>query len=420
MTNRLNILLLSRYFPPEIGTAANLFFELGRALVKSGHTVTAVTSFPWYNLQKIPHKYTGKFYIKENMEGVEVFRLAIPLFGPKKMKLAAGHLTAPLTALLGGLLVEKPDIIFGYSPPLFMGLAGSILARIKATPFVLGVQDVHPQCYIDQGVLKNKFLISLLEKFEKHCYQRSSLITVHSASNVKHIVNVKGAPPNKVKVLPNWIDTNELIPLLRENDFSRKHNLNGRFVVGYAGTFGMSQGLVNVIEAASLIKDRSEIKFFIVGDGLEKEKMVAKTRNLGLKNIKFLAMQPKSVYPYVLASSDLQLVTLNSRVKTPVVPSKILSIMAAGRPLLASMPLDGDAPKLIEKADCGICIEPGNPQALAEKILYLHDNREMCERFERNGRKYVVENLSLTKAINDIEDIFNEALQGDSQGNGVA
>jgi glycosyltransferase involved in cell wall biosynthesis len=408
--DKLNILLLSRYFFPEIGTAANLFYELAKGLSSNGHNVTVVTNFPWYNVKAIPEKYRGKVYMKEIIDGIEVIRIRFPIVGSKKIKLGIGHLTAPITSFLGGLLSKKHDIIFIYSPPLFMGLTGWLLTLLKKVPFVLNVQDIHPQCYIDQGILKNKFLIFILESIEKFCYKKASLITVHSKGNKEYIVNKKGVDEEKVKVLPNWIDTDELRPLPRDNEFSKKYNLNGKFVVSYAGTLSISQGLTTIIDAANILNHRNDIEFLIVGDGVEKQRLLDKVKEYNLKNVKFLDMQPKELYPYVLASSDVSLVSLNSKVKTPVVPSKILSIMASARPVLASLPLDGDAAKLIEEAQCGICIEPENPEKLAEKIVYLSENREICEKLGRQGRAYVVENFSLKKIIKEIENIFYEVL----------
>lgn len=410
MGNQLNILLVSRYFPPEIGTAANLFFDLARGLVQNEHTVTVVTGFPWYNLTTVPEQYAGKFFMKETMEGIEVLRVGIPVPGPTKFKLAAGHLTAPFASFLGGCFMPTPDIIFIYSPPLFMGIAGWLLALGKKVPFVFGVQDLHPQCYIDQGLLKNKVAISFLENLEKFCYHKASVVTVHSQGNKDHIVKKKGIPEDKIKVLPNWIDTEEMKPLPRDNEFSREHNLNGKFVVGYAGTLGMSQGLMSVVEAAHILRDQKEIEFFIVGDGIEQPKMMKHVNEYGLTNVRFLPMQPKSLYPLVVASSDVGLVTLNKKVLTPVVPSKIISIMAAGRPVLASMPLDGDGPKLIEEAHGGICIEPEEPEKLAEKIIFLAKHKELGEQLGSQGRDYVVKHLSLKRAVEDIEHIFKECI----------
>lgn len=175
---------------------------------------------------------------------------------------------------------------------------------------------------------------------------------------------------------------------------------------------------MSLIAAANILRNRDNIEFFIVGDGIEKQKMVNRANEYGLKNVRFLGMQPKSVYPYVVASSDVQLVLLNRNVKTPVVPSKILSSMAGARPVLASIPLDGDAPKLINEAQCGICIGPEDPVALAEKIIYLSENKDVCEKFTKNGREYVVQKYSLKKVVKDIEDMFISLIQA-KQGGGL-
>ncbi|MFH0813638.1 MAG: glycosyltransferase family 4 protein [Pseudomonadota bacterium] len=416
MGNRLNILLLTRYFPPEIGTAANLFFELAKGLTFNGHQVTVVTNFPWYNLEAIPEKYNKRVFMREKIEGFEVIRLKFPVFGTKKIKLIMGHLTVPFTTLIGGLIARNPDIIFVYSPPLFMGLTGWLLSLQKKVPWIMSVQDLHPQCYIDQGALKNRLVIALLETIEKFCYRKSSLITVHSEGNKDHMVSKKGIGENKVRVLQNWIDINEMQPLPRDNDFSRQHHLNKKFVVGYAGTLGMSQGLMSVIEAAHILRDRKEIEFFIVGDGIEKPKMLQQVKEYGLTNVRFLPMQPKSLYPLVVASSDVGLVTLNKKVKTPVVPSKIISIMAAGRPVLASMPLDGDGPKVIEEAHGGICIEAEDPEKLAGKIIFLAEHKEVGEQLGSQGRDYVVKFLSLKRAVSEIEHIFRESITNHLSG----
>jgi len=405
----MNILLLTRYFPPEIGTAANLFYELAKGLSKKGHSVTVVTGFPWYNLREISDNYKRRLYLVEEVEGFKIIRIKLPIFGTQKFKLAFGHLTAPICSVLGGM-ASKTDVIYIYSPPLFMGIAGWFVGLFKKVPFIMGVQDLHPQCYIDQGVLKNKLLIHILESIEKFCYDKSTYITVHSDGNKRYLLDVKGVPDEKVYVLHNWIDTDELVPLPRLNWFSTEHRLDDKFVVGYAGTLGLSQGLMSIIDAAEILKKENDILFFIVGDGIEKEKMEREVKKRHLKNVRFLPMQPKAVYPWVLAASDVQLVTLNKKVNTPVVPSKILSIMAAGRCVIGSMPLSGDGPKLIKDANCGLCVEPEDPLSLAKAIMELKTNDILREKFNKCGREYVVRKFSLSALIGQFEEICEQAI----------
>ena len=136
------------------------------------------------------------------------------------------------------------------------------------------------------------------------------------------------------------------------------------------------------------MKNQGDIAFLIVGDGVEKAKLEKMARDNHLDNVLFLPMQPKDKYPEVLAASDVCLATLRQEVRTPVVPSKILSIMAAGRPVLASLPLDGDAPRLIAEAQCGISIAPGDPQAMAQAILQFYRDREQGEAMGVNGQGF--------------------------------
>jgi glycosyltransferase involved in cell wall biosynthesis len=151
---------------------------------------------------------------------------------------------------------------------------------------------------------------------------------------------------------------------------------------------------------------KSEIVFLIVGDGVEKPRLEAKAREMGLSNVRFLPMQPRDKYPTVLHASDVCLATLHAEVKTPVVPSKILSIMAAGRPVVAALNLDGDAPRLIADARCGLCVPPEDPHALAEAVLQLYHDASLREELGRNGRQYAEEHLSLGACVDRYEELL--------------
>jgi glycosyltransferase involved in cell wall biosynthesis len=180
--------------------------------------------------------------------------------------------------------------------------------------------------------------------------------------------------------------------------------------VSFAGTIGAGQGLTFLIDTAWMLRDYPDIKFLVVGGGMQKEPLVQKAADRQLTNIKFLPMQPKEIYPDILHASDICLSTLRKTLIVPSVPSKILSIMAAGKPVVASMPLQGDAPKLIQEAQCGMCLEPEDPQALAEAILKLYHDPELRERYGRNGRDYVVEHFSREACIRKYEALFQEAV----------
>jgi colanic acid biosynthesis glycosyl transferase WcaI len=411
----MKILLLTAYFPPDTGSAAHLFYELGRAFVERGHGVTVLTGMPGYHALGPLEKYKGKKRIKEDMEGMEVVRVAMPQL-PRHLMVgrALWQFGGAWALFLAGLGLPKADAAIVYSPPLPLGLTAWGLKKLQGLPFILNVQDLFPQSIIDLGLLRNRWLIRFFEEMERFVYRRANIITVHSEGNREHVMRkLDKGQAEKVKVIPNWVDVHFIQPGPRMNWFREAHGLGDAFVVSFAGVLGYSQDLDVVLDAARILEDggwRSEILFLIVGDGVERPRLEAKARQMGLNNVRFLPMQPREKYPAVLHASDIGLATLHAEVRTPVVPSKILSIMAAGRPVVAAMNLDGDGPRLIAEARCGLCVPPEDPRALAEAILQLYHDASLREELGRNGRRYVEKYLSLEACVERYEQLLRQVI----------
>jgi glycosyltransferase involved in cell wall biosynthesis len=211
-------------------------------------------------------------------------------------------------------------------------------------------------------------------------------------------------------VVFNPVDTKSIVPGHRNNGFRRRHQIGEEeLIVSYAGILGYAQDLDSVIAAAAQMTTTCDVIFYIVGDGVEKSRLMKEGR--GRKNIRFLPMLEKEEYLELLQASDVCLVTLQSSMKTPVVPAKIMSIMAAGRPLVGSMPLDGDAPKLIRDAGCGVCVEPGNVRDLAAAIKTVLENPSLAAQYSRSGRAYVEAHCSLEGCATAYERIFDEIIR---------
>lgn len=407
----MRVLLITAYFPPDTGSAAHLFYELGTALVERGHEVWVVTGFPGYHAEGDLSRYRGKLAMREAYDGLSVSRIAVPQL-PRHIPIARGiwQFACSASFSLAALRVPKPDVALVYSPPLPLGFTGWKTRMLRGVPFVFNVQDLFPQSVIDLGLLTNKPLIRLFEGLERFVYQRAAHITVHSSGNRDHVVDQKGAQPDQVTVLPNWVDTTFLKPAPKDNEFSREHGLHGKFIVSFAGVIGYSQDLDVVLDAAQRLHDYPEIHFLIVGDGVDKERLEQRAQELGLSNVTFLPMQPRSRYPSILHASDVSLATLHADVQTPVVPSKILSIMAAGRPVVAALDPSGDAPQLIADADCGVALAPEDAEALAEAVLKLYNDPDLCESFGANGRSYAERHLSLEAAAGHYERLFETVI----------
>lgn len=406
----MKILLITGYFPPEMAAAPNLNYELGRELVRLGHSVTVATGFPRYNLKEIPAKYRGKLYMRETIDGMTVERIWYPPL-PRGIPVARGIdiILMAFALVLSALRAEKADVASVFSPPLTVGLTAIFMRKLHGYPFVYNVHDLFPQNAVDLGVLRNKALIRFFRWMENYVYRRSDYLTVISSGNRSRVI-ASGADPDRTFIVPDWVDSDFVSPGNKRNEFSLRHGITDKFVVSFTGVMGFSQDLDTVLASARLLAANPKILFLLVGDGVEKPRLQAEAERQGLNNVVFLPMLPREEVPIVLSSSDVCLATLSASVKTPPVPSKIIWAMSAGRPMITCLPLDGDAPDLIRAADCGICLPPEDPRALADAVARLQANPEECKRLGENGRWYVLENLSLKRSARKYMDLFEVAL----------
>jgi len=419
---KLSVLLINNYFPPEIGAASHQYYYLGKELVKRGHNVVVLTGIPRYNVPKeVYQRYLVENLRKskvvlDELNGMKVIRVRLPYVQRDQMirrGLEHFEIAFKLYNYAKKILRNLSlDISLVYSPPLTLYWTAKQIREMIDVPFVLNVQDIFPQEAIDLGVLKNPILIGFFRKMERIAYKSADAITVHSERN-RHFVQsaMIKQERDKVFVIENMVDPNEVKPANRENTFSLKHRLSEKFVVSYAGTLGVFQDINIVLEAAKELKNFRDIVFLIVGNGIKFDEARKLASEWNLTNILFLPLVPREEYPLVLHSSDVSLATLTKELKTPPVPSKILSIMSAGIPVIGAMNLDGDAPRLIERAKAGYAIPAGDYKALAERILLLYKNPDLRKEMGANGRKYVEEHLSASKIAEEYEKLFVKLIE---------
>ncbi len=415
----MKILLLTGYFPPEMAAGPNLNYELGRELVRMGHSVTVATGFPRYNLKEIPEKYRGKLFMREMVDGMTVERTWYPAL-PRNILLARGIdiFLMAFALVFSALRAGKQDVASVFSPPLTTGLTAILMSRLFGYPFVYNIHDLFPQNAIDLGALQNRALIRFFRWMECFVYQRSAFVTVISSGNCGCVI-ASGGSPERTIVIPDWVDTDLVIPGDKRNEFSEKHGLADKFVVSFSGVMGYSQDLDTILAAARLLKDNPKICFLLVGDGVEKPRLQVEAKKFDLNNVIFLPMIPRDEVPAVLHSSDACLATLRASVKTPPVPSKIIWAMAAARPVITCLNLEGDAPKLVRDAHCGVCLPPEDPQALADAVFYLQANPEECRRMGENGRSYVLKRLSLKASVTQLLELFEKAMAEKTKTHGI-
>ncbi|MEM2058674.1 MAG: glycosyltransferase family 4 protein [Candidatus Bathyarchaeia archaeon] len=403
----MHILLISQYFWPENVGAPIWIYQLATDLANKGHQVTVLTGFPNYPKRIIFEGYRGKFYMREQIGNINIIRTYIyasPNEALWSRALNFGSFCA--SAAIGGLIAPQPDVIYCILPPLPLGLSAEFLGVVKRAPVVINIQDIYPDIAIALGILRNPLSIKFFKWMERFIYEKAAAVVVISDGFKKNLMG-KGIPPEKIYIVPNWADSSFIQPGPRNNPFRHRLGLGNLFTVIYSGNLSYNSDLDSVIEAAELLRNEP-FAFVIVGDGVRKTDLQRKVYEKNLENVKFLPFQPLEVYPQVLAAADINLVTLNAQATMASVPSKVYKIMAAGKPVLAIADKDSEIYRLISEANCGFCVDPGNPTALAEIIRYAATHIDKLERMGMNGRRYLEEHFSRTKCVANIEEILQK------------
>ncbi len=385
----MRVLILHMRFHPDLTGTGPLVTDLATDLVEQGNEVTVVASIPHYGLQEIPTEYRGRVLHRSKFNGVDLWRTFVYVPpNPSGFQRSINYLSYTFMSVVGGLMAEKPDVILCINPPITVGFSGWLLSLARRVPMVFNVQDVWPDCLVIIDQLRNPLLIRIFKNLEKFIYRVSARVTVLSQGMKENLLR-KGVPAEKIVVIPNWANVEAIRPVVRENSFREAHELNGCFVVMFAGNLGFIAMLDKVLEAAKLLEDDPQIQFLIVGEGNAKPGLVTQANQLGLKNVRFLPTQPKERLAEMLGAADLSLVTLNRHLGQLNVPSKTYSIMASARPVLASVPEDSEIARLVKVAGCGLGVPPEDPHSLAHAIRNLAHRPERLQLYGANGRRYV-------------------------------
>ena len=384
------------YYLPEFGSAPILMNELASFLSSRGFDIEVVTTIP-----RPPHhkNFRGRIYQKELENGFSVKRFRTNFTVHHIGRLIAWSIYT-VFSILNLLKVKKGDVLFLRLPPLQLGVTGFFAKKLRGAKILLSVQDIHPDLSIESGLLKKPWAIRLAKRFEKWIYRNSDEIVVIS-EGFKQNLEEKDVNSAKIKVIPNWVDTEKLQPLPKKNPLSQKLSLEKTFVVMYSGTISLSSylSLEKVLEAASVLKNEVGLSFVIVGEGLKKPDLVQKAKNLELDNVIFLPFQPYEDLPNLLAASDILLVPLDKEKTQLSVPSKLYNYIAAGRPILGLTDSTSEVAMIINEAKCGLSAEPDDINMIVKHILDMKNSPENCVRFGQNARKYCIEFYSKDKVL---------------------
>jgi colanic acid biosynthesis glycosyl transferase WcaI len=417
------ILYVSQYFPPEMGAPAARVAELSRYWAQDGHDVTVLTGFPNHPTGVVPAEYRRKFrrlVAREKTDGVNVVRTwLLPFPNRKTYERILNYSSFCFSAAFTGLFTNRSDVVVASSPQLLVGLSGWWLARRKRACFVFEVRDLWPESLAAVGVGNEKSLVyRALARIAGFLYRKSDHIVVVTPAFKNYLVQHWEVAPEKISVIENGVEA-EMFSPRTESNLRTEMGTDGKFVVSYIGTMGNAHGLQTVIEAAEQLQSVApNVLFLLVGEGAEKQQLVSMARLRGLTNLHFVDEQPRQNIPAYICASDACLVLLkkNDIFKT-VIPTKMLEFMSCARPVILGV--EGQARQILEDAQAGICIEPGNPSELAQAVLRLAGNQQLRETLGRYGRRHVLQHFSRHQSATTYIDLLR-TLMGEGKKRATA
>lgn len=423
----LSILVVLLYWYPYSGPHTPIFAGIFRELKRRGHHITIISSFPHFRSgsKETWDQFQGKFYEVTSWEDIELIRTYVlaPTFSNQRYGLisrALNFMSFSFSSLLAGLLLRRrPDIVLTLSsPPLINGLVGWILSKCKGAQSVHNILDIYPDMAEKVGIWKDYPVMSVLKWVEKLVYRLNPKLVVLS-ENMADNLRKKAVEPGKIAVIPDFVETEGFLNVPRDNAFSRRYGLNDHFVLMYAGNVGVPHGVEILVDVAEMLKEEADFRVCIVGRGEYMDRIVAMVKDRGLLNVVFPPRQPEHMVPLIWTSADASVVTYKPGLAEFSVPSKLLYIMASGRPGIVSADLDSDASRIVSHARCGISVPPSDATALVDAVLYLKTNRAVCREMGRRGQEYVRQHFEKMAVTDRFEELFLE-LSGSKRNDPIA
>lgn len=399
----MKLLVVTPYYAPDLGPSAPMFTLLCEELVRLGHEVTVLCAVPHFPTGHVPAKYRKGLWRWSVENGVQICRVRVPSGDRANLfqRLWVFAVYQALAALSG--LRLRYDAALVTNPAIETILPFVVLCWLRRKPCIYAVWDVYPQAGVRMGVFRQRIVIWMVGLLEDFCLRNAACIQVLS-EGMRADLDAHKANPVRIAVIPHWLDTAHIRPLPRSNSFSKQSGLDEYFVVLYAGNLGLSQGLETILEAARLLHEQKDVIFVFAGDGAAKLELEKKAAGLG--NVRFLPYQPHERLPELLATADISLVMMKKGMGSASLPSKLFSILASGRPVLASVDAGSDVVKVVCDPQAGLCVEPETPRQLAEAILALRDDPLRRGEMGHNGRRWVEKHHSLQSAAQQFERLF--------------
>jgi glycosyltransferase involved in cell wall biosynthesis len=398
---RPRLLVFNQYYWPGFEATAHLLDDLCRGLADE-YEITVVTGALHY-LDERP----GRSW----RDGIQVVRVRSTSYERSRLsRRALNYVTYLADALRVGLTVPRPQAVLCMTDPPIVADVALIVARRFEIPLVVISQDVFPEVAVQLGRVRNGLLVGLLRRLIAYYLRRSDRVVAIGETMRARLVE-KGAPAERIRVIPNWVDTSEVVPEPRDNAWAREQGVVDRFVVMHSGNTGHAQDLDSLIRAATFLRDLADLSVLIVGGGARREELGELAELLETDAVRFLPYQPRQVLPLSLSSADVHVVGLARGLAGYVVPSRVYGILASGRPVIAAVEDSTETARLVREAGCGVVVPPGRPELLAGAIRDAHDGVYDLEALGRRGLEYVRANADRSVAVGAYRTLLRELVR---------
>ena len=408
----MRILLLHQYYLEEDDHGGSRWNEITKQWVENGHQVQVIAGMMHYNSSEKRAEYKGKWFKKKKQGAIDVIRCHVSeTYNSNFIGRLWAYFSFVFSSLWAGLFKVggKYDVIIVSSPPLFIGISGYLISFFKRTPFVFEIRDLWPESAIDTGVVTNKLIIKLAYILEKFIYKKARLINVLTPAFRDTLIEKKGIASDKIIFIPNAADFSLSENLLKDFDvlsFKKEHDLTDKFVITYVGAHGVANHLEQVLETGKLLEN-TNVLFLLIGDGMEKKRLVDLAKKNNITNVRFINPVPKAdVFKYILASDMGASVLKNVDTFKTVYSNKTFDYMSCKKPIL--MAIDGVSRKLVEEAEAGVFVQPENPTDFALKIYEYISNPEKGKIQGENGYIYAKGNFDRIVLANKYIDLIQQ------------
>jgi glycosyltransferase involved in cell wall biosynthesis len=395
---RPRLLVLNQYYWPALEATGQLLTDLCEGLADA-FDVTVVTGM-------IEGEQCG---ISER-NGVRIMRVSSTFYDRRRLSLrTVNYLTYTVAASWRALRLGRPDVVFCMTDPPFLGTAALGVARRFGAPLVVTSQDVFPEIAVEVGRLHNPAVVETIRVLVG-AYLRRAERVVAIGDTMRERLEEKGARPERMQVISNWVDTERLVPQPRDNDWARAHGLDDDFVVMHSGNIGYAQDLDTLLRAGALLRDLEDLRIVIIGAGARFVELTEMAERLELDSVIFLPYQSREVLTLSLSAASIHFVGLARGLAGYVVPSRLYGILSVGRPVLVAADPECETAEVVTRIGAGVAISPGNPVELARVIREAHDGKLDLAAMGARGRAFATAEADREVAVSKYRSLFAELI----------